>query len=166
MAKIYLVRHAKAGERRLWEGDDLHRPLSPKGWKQSELLAQRLAALNVSTLHSSPYLRCVQTLEPLAERLQRSIALETWLCEDEPHEPVVAMLAEVPDGAVLSTHGDVIPATMTAHRAAGHRGPDATRLAQGDGVGAQTQQERDDRAGRRVAPARAVMSPVATHRRV
>ena len=114
MAKIYLVRHAKAGERRLWEGDDLHRPLSPKGWKQSELLAQRLAALNVSTLHSSPYLRCVQTLEPLAERLQRSIALETRLCEDEPHEPVVAMLAEVPDGAVLSTHGDVIPATMTA----------------------------------------------------
>ena len=44
MAELYLVRHAKAGERRLWDGDDLDRPLSPKGWKQADLLATRLAA--------------------------------------------------------------------------------------------------------------------------
>jgi 8-oxo-dGTP diphosphatase len=114
MAKLYLLRHAKAGERRLWQGDDLHRPLSPKGWKQSELLAERLAALGVSTLHSSPYVRCVQTIEPLASRLERSIAIETWLCEDEPVEPLLTMLGEVPDGAVMSTHGDLIPAAIIA----------------------------------------------------
>lgn len=114
MAKLYLVRHAKAGERRLWEGDDMERPLSAKGWKQSELLAERLAELGVSTLHSSPYLRCVQTLEPLAGRLARSIAVDKRLCEDEPFEPVLDMLAEVPDGAVLSSHGDIIPATIAA----------------------------------------------------
>ena len=68
MAKLYLVRHAKAGERRLWEDDDIDRPMSAKGWKQAELLGERLAALDVGTLLSSPYVRCVQTLEPLAKR--------------------------------------------------------------------------------------------------
>ncbi len=114
MAKLYLIRHAKAGERRLWEGDDLQRPLSSKGWKQSEALAKRLAKLDVSTLHSSPYVRCIQTLEPLATKLQRSIAFEARLCEDEPFEPVLDLLAELPAGAVMSSHGDIIPATLAA----------------------------------------------------
>ncbi len=114
MAKIYLVRHAKAGERRLWTGDDRQRPLSPKGWKQSELLADRFVKIGVSTLHSSPYLRCVQTLEPLAARLKRSIEIEPRLCEEEPFEPVLGLIAEVADGAVLCSHGDVIPATIMA----------------------------------------------------
>jgi 8-oxo-dGTP diphosphatase len=114
MARVYLVRHAKAGERRLWEGDDTDRPLSPKGWKQAELLAKRLGALDVSTLHSSSYLRCVQTLEPLAKKLRTSIEIEHRLCEEEPFEPVLELLAEVPAGAVLSSHGDIIPATLAA----------------------------------------------------
>lgn len=114
MAKVYLVRHAKAGERRLWEGDDMQRPLSPKGWKQAELLAKRLGALGVSTLHSSPYLRCIQTLEPLAKKLKTTIDVEQRLCEEEPFEPVLELLAQVPDGAVLSSHGDIIPATLAA----------------------------------------------------
>lgn len=114
MAKLYLVRHAKAGERRLWDGDDVERPLSPKGWKQSELLADRLAALDVGGLYSSPYLRCVQTLEPLAERSHRPIEIEQRLCEEEPFEPVLDLLAEVPPGSVLSSHGDIIPATLAA----------------------------------------------------
>ena len=114
MAKLYLVRHAKAGERRLWDGDDLERPLSNKGWKQSEAVAKRLAKLDVSTLHSSPYTRCVQTLEPLARCLQRSIDIEPRLCEEEPFEPVLALLAELPPGAVMCSHGDIIPATLLA----------------------------------------------------
>jgi 8-oxo-dGTP diphosphatase len=114
VAKIYLVRHAAAGERRLWEGDDRDRPLSPKGWKQSEALAHRFERLDVSTLHSSPYLRCVQTLEPLAGRLGRSIATELRLCEEEPFEPALELIAEVPAGAVLCSHGDIIPATIEA----------------------------------------------------
>jgi 8-oxo-dGTP diphosphatase len=114
VAKLYLVRHAKAGERRLWEDDDVDRPLSTKGWKQAEMLGERLTALEVSTLHSSPYLRCVQTLEPLAGRLGRSIAVEHRLCEDEPFDPVLDLLAELPAGAVMSSHGDIIPATLAA----------------------------------------------------
>jgi 8-oxo-dGTP diphosphatase len=114
MAKLYLVRHAKAGERRLWEDDDVDRPLSTKGWKQSELLAERLAEVAAGSLLSSPYLRCVQTLEPLAERTGRPIVIEQRLCEDEPFEPVLDLLAEVPAGTVMSSHGDIIPATLAA----------------------------------------------------
>jgi 8-oxo-dGTP diphosphatase len=114
MAKLYLVRHAKAGERRLWKGDDVDRPLSPKGRKQSELVSKRLLDEQVSTLHSSPYLRCEQTLEPIAAALHRSIETDKRLAEDEPFEPVLEMLGEVPAGAVLCSHGDIIPSVIAA----------------------------------------------------
>ena len=54
MHHLFLVRHAKAGERRLWKGDDIDRPLSKKGWKQSELVGKRLAKRGATTLLSSP----------------------------------------------------------------------------------------------------------------
>ena len=114
MGKLYLVRHAKAGERRLWDGDDLDRPLSPKGWKQAEMLSSRLASLDVSGLYSSPYVRCVQTLQPLADRLDLEVEVDSRLSEDEHFEPVLELLAEVPDGAVMCSHGDVIPAAIGA----------------------------------------------------
>jgi 8-oxo-dGTP diphosphatase len=111
---IYLVRHAKAGERRIWADDDVLRPLSRQGWKQSRALAQRLAGKGVSTIHSSPYVRCVQTVEPLAELVGTEIRIDDRLAEDSPFEPVLDLLAEVDCGAVLCSHGDVIPATIEA----------------------------------------------------
>jgi 8-oxo-dGTP diphosphatase len=111
---IYLVRHAKAGERRVWEGDDEARPLSKLGWKQSEAIAERLASKHVTSLYSSPYVRCMQTLEPLAERLDVEIEPERRLYEGEPFEPVLDLLGEVASGAVLCSHGDIIPAVIQA----------------------------------------------------
>ena len=114
MAQLYVVRHSKAGERRLWTGDDIDRPLSKKGWKQSELVGKRLAKLGPSTLVSSPYVRCIQTLEPLGKAIDANVKVDQRLCEDEPFEPVLELLRELPGGSVLSTHGDIIPATMQA----------------------------------------------------
>jgi 8-oxo-dGTP diphosphatase len=111
---VYLVRHAKAGERRIWDGSDHERPLSKKGRRQAELLAERLATKGATSLHSSPYVRCVETLEPLAGLLGAEITLDTRLEEDQPFEPVLDLLAEVDNGAVLCSHGDVIPATVQA----------------------------------------------------
>jgi 8-oxo-dGTP diphosphatase len=113
-ATIYFVRHAKAGERRTWDGDDRLRPLSKHGWKQSELIAKRLAAKGATTLHSSPYVRCVQSLEPLATRLDVDVTIDPRLEEEQPFEPVLDLLFEVPDGAVLCSHGDIIPAVIQA----------------------------------------------------
>ena len=114
MPQLYLVRHAKAGDRRLWSGDDTDRPLSKKGWKQAELVARRLAELDPVLLCSSPYLRCVQTLEPLATRLGTTVETDRRLGEDEPVGPVLELLAAAPNRTVLCSHGDVIPATIRA----------------------------------------------------
>ncbi|MFP5487956.1 MAG: SixA phosphatase family protein [Acidimicrobiia bacterium] len=119
MGALYLVRHAKAGERRLWEANDLDRPLSKKGWKQAEAVGKRLARLAPTDLLSSPYVRCVQTLEPLARRLERPVGVEPRLTEDEPVEPVLDLLREVADGTVLCSHGDLIPAAIESLRASG-----------------------------------------------
>lgn len=119
MAELYLVRHAKAGERRLWQADDRDRPLSKKGWKQSEAVGKRLERVKPSVLLSSPYVRCIQTLEPLGRRLQRPITIEPRLTEDEPVGPALELLVEAPGGAVLCSHGDIIPAAIQALRASG-----------------------------------------------
>ena len=114
---IYLVRHAKAGERRLWDGEDIDRPLSKRGRRQSIAVAERLARKGVTALYSSAYVRCVQTLEPLGELIDREVQIEPRLSEDEPFEPVLDLLADVENGAVLCSHGDIIPATIQAlHR--------------------------------------------------
>lgn len=113
-AVIYLVRHAKAGERRVWTGDDVDRPLSKTGWKQSNALARRLSKKGVTSLHASPYVRCVQTLEPLGDLAGLEVLPEQRLFEDEPFEPVLDLVNEVDDGAVLCSHGDIVPAVIKA----------------------------------------------------
>jgi broad specificity phosphatase PhoE len=119
MAHVYLVRHAKAGERRLWIGDDVDRPLSRKGWKQAESLAERLAKRSPSVLLSSEYVRCVQTLEPLSERTELPITIEPRLKEGEALAPVLELIGESPAGTVMSSHGDLIPAAIEALAAGG-----------------------------------------------
>lgn len=112
MALLYLVRHAKAGERRVWNGDDRDRPLSKKGHKQSELIGRRLATLKPTVLWSSPYVRCIETLEPLGEQIKLPVEVEQRLCEFEPVAPLLDLLATAPDGAVMCSHGDLIPAAV------------------------------------------------------
>jgi 8-oxo-dGTP diphosphatase len=106
---IYLVRHAKAGERRMWTGDDRERPLSKSGWKQAHALGKRLTKKGVGQLVSSPYVRCIQTLEPLAIAVGSTVETDDRLLEDAPFEGVLDLIAEVDNGAVLCSHGDVIP---------------------------------------------------------
>jgi phosphohistidine phosphatase SixA len=65
MAEQVLIRHARAGSRGDWEDDRL-RPLSKKGRREAEALVESLAAIPLERVLSSPYVRCVQTVEPLA----------------------------------------------------------------------------------------------------
>ncbi len=106
---IFLVRHAKAGSRSTWEGDDIVRPLTQVGLAQSKIIAERLLTHQPSVLLSSPYVRCVQTLEPLAEIAGLEIVIDERLTEESPLEKSLAVLEDVPDNAVLCSHGDVIP---------------------------------------------------------
>jgi 8-oxo-dGTP diphosphatase len=105
---IFLVRHAKAGDRELWRGDDTLRPLSDGGWRQVHGITRRLSDRSVVKLLSSPHSRCVQTLEPLAEELDLSIQEMVGLSEGSDASATLAELAgEATDGSlVASTHGD------------------------------------------------------------
>jgi 8-oxo-dGTP diphosphatase len=106
---IYFVRHAKAGSRSTWEGDDRNRPLVDAGWTQARGLAVLLAPMQPSVLLSSPYLRCQQTLEPLAEACGLEVHHEPRIEEDSPLERSLAALEDAPENAVMCSHGDVIP---------------------------------------------------------
>ncbi|WP_224389907.1 histidine phosphatase family protein [Pseudonocardia sp. ICBG1293] len=63
---VVLVRHAKAGSRAAWEGDDDLRPLSGTGFTQADRLAEFLARFGPDRLATAPPLRCSQTIEPYA----------------------------------------------------------------------------------------------------
>jgi 8-oxo-(d)GTP phosphatase len=104
------VRHAHAGVRGRWVGPDRERPLSDTGWRQAEGLARLLGDLGIARIMSSPYVRCVQTVEPLERRAGIPIEPRDELAEGAPPEETLA-LAESLVGAtaVMCSHGDVIP---------------------------------------------------------
>ncbi len=107
---VYLVRHAKAGDRHVWDGDDEDRPLSGRGRIQSRGLLSILADAKLDRLLSSPYVRCMETLIPLAA--QRGLAIEPVeaLAEGGGLDDAVALVRKhVQHGAVLCTHGDIVP---------------------------------------------------------
>ena len=103
-----MVRHAKAGSRHKWDGDDRERPLSGRGRRQAETIGKRLLSERVTGLYSSPYLRCVQTLEPLGVHLGLDVVADDRLAEGVGFEQVIDLLAAAGDGAVLCSHGDII----------------------------------------------------------
>jgi broad specificity phosphatase PhoE len=110
--KLYVVRHADAGSRPKWDGPDHTRPLTPKGHRQSAAIADALAAAGPDRLVSSPYRRCTQTLEPLAERLGLAVEDDPRLAEFAGGVGALALADELRkehDAAVLCSHGDVIP---------------------------------------------------------
>jgi 8-oxo-dGTP diphosphatase len=109
---LYLVRHAKAGNRERWTEDDRLRPLSKKGRRQAEGLVQLFRRLEMTRIVSSPYLRCVQTVRPLA--LARGLIVEPSeaLAEGAPTADAVALLDASSSGGVFCSHGDVIPAVI------------------------------------------------------
>jgi phosphohistidine phosphatase SixA len=111
---IYIVRHAKAGSRHDWGGDDTERPLTKAGRRQADALAERLGGGHVAGLWSSPYVRCVQTLEPLGRAHDLEVQRELRLAEGARLDQILALFAELPDGAVACSHGDVIPGLLDA----------------------------------------------------
>jgi len=113
-AVLYLVRHAKAGTRRDWFGDDRLRPLTKSGLAQAEAIADRLEPLGPALLVSSPYRRCVQTLEPLAARTGLPIEIDLAWSEGAEFESALGHLTTLRDRTVMSSHGDVIPELISA----------------------------------------------------
>jgi phosphohistidine phosphatase SixA len=104
-----LLRHASAGHRLDWEHDDHLRPLDARGRRQSADLVELLRPFGVRRVVSSSYVRCVQTVEPLAAALGLEVEQDGRLKEGQG-EAAADLLSE--DGVVCCTHGDIVEALL------------------------------------------------------
>jgi 8-oxo-dGTP pyrophosphatase MutT (NUDIX family)/phosphohistidine phosphatase SixA len=120
-----LVRHAHAGERKKWSGDDALRPIDPDGQIEADGLGVVLALFEPARLFAATPLRCKQTLEPLAERLGLPIVMDSAFAE--PADPdelpakvkvAAARLADLRDGGTVAicSQGKVIPPLLASLR--------------------------------------------------
>lgn len=121
MTPVYLVRHAKALDRSTWDEPDGQRPLSKAGRRQAAAFPEHFSGLAFERLVSSPSVRCVQTLEPLAETLGAEIERTDVLAEGADGAAALDMLLDVArHGPVAAcTHGDVLIDTLAELRAGG-----------------------------------------------
>jgi 8-oxo-dGTP diphosphatase len=118
----HLIRHAHAGDRSAWHGDDALRPLSDRGWRQARGLATLIPAQpRLRRVLSSPALRCIQTVEPLAAAHALRVEVDDRLNEGaDPRDTLALLDAEMRLGAVAAcSHGDVIPGVLDLLRSAG-----------------------------------------------
>ena len=107
---LYLIRHADAGKRDPYSPDDHLRGLSEEGLRQARRIADRLGDRGVTRVLSSPFPRCRQTVEPLAERAGVEVELHPALAEGADGRAVLALMRGLAGtGAALCSHGDVIP---------------------------------------------------------
>jgi 8-oxo-dGTP diphosphatase len=126
---LLLVRHAKAGSRSAWQGDDMLRPLDRTGWEQAAGLRRALPWFGPRRVLSAEPLRCVQTVAGLAADLGVPVEPEPALAEEayekDPQRTLERLFAVVTgDGGVTvaCSQGGVIP-DIVGRLAAEHRVP-------------------------------------------
>jgi broad specificity phosphatase PhoE len=86
MQTLWLVRHAHRLDfiQPEWFDTATYRydpPLSAEGFDRSHSLAQQLRQVSIDRIYTSPFLRTIQTADPVARLLQLPIRLEWGLCE-------------------------------------------------------------------------------------
>ena len=101
---MLLLRHTSAGERLSSPGVDRFRRLDDNGRLVARQLVWHLADREITRIVSSPLVRCVESVVPIAE--SRSIVVESrWELEpDVPLHDVITLLADLPDSALVCTH--------------------------------------------------------------
>ena len=105
---VYLVRHARAGHRETWDGeDDTLRPLDERGQRQAEALVAQLAECDFSRVLSSPYVRCMQSVEPLAEIRGLQVEAVDALAEGAGEAAALELFRSLDAPAVACVHGDL-----------------------------------------------------------
>jgi exopolyphosphatase/guanosine-5'-triphosphate,3'-diphosphate pyrophosphatase len=120
--KLFLVRHAKAFSRSRWREDDELRPLTPAGDLQSEAIATAIAEEHPRRLISSPHVRCMQTLVPLARATGLRIEKDARLAEGATLDGAALLIASLGgEPAVLCGHGDLLPMLVASLDANGIR---------------------------------------------
>jgi 8-oxo-dGTP diphosphatase len=114
---IYVLRHAKAGVREHWREPDGERPLTRRGRRQARRLVERFEGLEIARIVSSPLVRCVQTVEPLAEARGLKVEATPELAEGVDLETALGFVWSLdPEPVVVCGHGREIEALVRAAR--------------------------------------------------
>ncbi|WP_460605333.1 NUDIX hydrolase [Jatrophihabitans fulvus] len=117
---VVVVRHAKAGKRSEWHGDDAQRPLDATGVAQADRLVAFVSAFAPDRIVSAAPVRCVQTVTPLARRLGLEVVVDPRFSDDDyvtaPAEAEAGLLALAVPGrtAVVASQGTTIPGLVSA----------------------------------------------------
>lgn len=122
--KLFVVRHAKAGDREKWTEPDHLRPLTKPGREQAVALVAQLADFVIDRVISSPYVRCVETVEPLAAGRGVEVEEHDALAEGAFLEDTSKLIGSLDGPAALCTHGDVLGWLIADLRSRGIPGAD------------------------------------------
>jgi 8-oxo-dGTP diphosphatase len=112
---VLVVRHGSAGSRSEWSGDDRLRPLDETGRRQADELVRTLSPFLVRKIVSADFVRCIETVEPLASFLGLDISEEPMLSErgfpghEEEVVELVRGLAVEGESVALCTQRKVVP---------------------------------------------------------
>jgi 8-oxo-(d)GTP phosphatase len=115
---LLLVRHAKAGKRGQWPGDDHERPLDPAGIAQADRLVGLLSMFAPDRIVSADPVRCVQTMQPLADHLGLKVRIDPVFADEQftaaPAATEDALLALAKPGKVTAvcSQGVTIPSLI------------------------------------------------------
>jgi broad specificity phosphatase PhoE len=122
--RMVLVRHGHAGTKEAWTDEDRLRPLDARGRRQAKHLVDVIVPMQPTRLISSPYLRCIQTMELLAAKTGLAVHEDPVLTPNAGTGALELIRAlATPDPSlptdpssriVLCTHGEVIGDVLTA----------------------------------------------------
>ena len=116
---LIIVRHASAGDRHDWHGDDAARPLDAQGRADALTLVRLLACFDPVRVVSSPALRCTETVAPYAAHVGAPVEAEAAFLlpadRDSSAGTESDFLAD-PATAVARLLADGVPALICAHR--------------------------------------------------
>ncbi len=118
---VLLIRHARAGQRDSYRGEDDRRPLDAKGRRQAAALVDELSVFAPLSVYSAPLERCRGTVAPLAEKLGTPVTADPAFSEDAYRDDpagarrrLVELAAVQSPGetTVICSQGGVIPGVV------------------------------------------------------
>lgn len=135
---LIILRHTKALERGDWDDLDSKRTLDEKGLQQAANLITHLAPFAIDEIYSSDYLRCVQTVTPLADvrnlRITEIPNLNEENFEIDPERSISFANAVKQDekNILLCSHNPVIPTMLRGILNTKLKNKDLIKLEPGD----------------------------------
>ena len=105
---MLILRHASAGESLSSPHIDRFRELDAAGRADARQLVWTLAGHEIDRVVSSPLVRCVQTVIPIAESRRLVVERCVALSPDANLDATFELLEELPDTTLVCTHREVI----------------------------------------------------------